>query len=200
MSGGGYGFIPWVRSGLASLATTAPSQNFVSLQVGLTVNTTAAPAVTVRLFGPGQVTGLDPRAIVRMEPLPNSTNFETNYFAGPVEFADTRLSLAVLATVPSGAALMPWLCLVVVAVQPGVTLTQRPNALPVLQFAWPANPVVELPNLKRDHDVGARADPQAHLLPMTMLYAQLSQMPAAIRSHASSVPAASDPIRAISHV
>lgn len=146
MSTGGYGFIPWVRSGLASLATTAPSQNFVSLQVGVSLNTTAAPTVTVRLFGPGQVTGLDSRAIVRMEPLPNSTNFESNYFA-VVEFATPDFPWLFSPTAPSGAALMPWLCLVVVEVQPGVTLSQRPNALPVLQFASPANPVVELPNL-----------------------------------------------------
>lgn len=146
MDNGGYGFIPWVRSGLASLATKAPSQNFVSLQVGLTVNTTAAPAVTVRLFGPGQVTGFDPRAIVRMEPVPNSTNFEPNYFAA-VEFATPDFPWMFSPTVASGATLMPWLCLIVVQVQPGVTLTQRPNALPVLQFAAPANPLVELPNL-----------------------------------------------------
>jgi hypothetical protein len=143
---GGYGFIPWVRSGLASLATTAPTQNYVSLQVGMTVNTTATTPVTVRLFGPGQVTGLDPRAIVRMEPLPNSTNFEDNYFPA-VEFATPDFPWMFSPSVPAGATLMPWLCLVVVEVQPGVSLAQRPSALPVLQFAAPANPLVELPNL-----------------------------------------------------
>ena len=75
-----YGFVPWVRSGLASLAQAAPATNFVTLNVALTVNATAAPAVAVRLHGPGQVTGIDPRAISRMEPRPGAVSFEPNYF------------------------------------------------------------------------------------------------------------------------
>ena len=70
-----YGFLPWVRSGLAALAKNPPAQNFVSVQVGFTVNTTATTPVAVRLFGPGQVTGIDPRAITRMEPAPGSVSF-----------------------------------------------------------------------------------------------------------------------------
>jgi hypothetical protein len=141
-----YGFLPWVRTGLASMATTAPTQNFVSLDVALTVNTTEAPAVAVRLFGPGQVTGIDPRAIVRMEPTPGAVSFEPNYFPA-VEFATPDLPWMFSPAVPNGAALRPWLCLVCVKAQPGVALTPRGTALPLLQFSPPAVPVNELPNL-----------------------------------------------------
>ncbi len=141
-----YGFLPWVRTGLASLATTTPTQNFVNLDVALTVNTTAAPPVSVRLFGPGQVTGIDPRAIVRMEPKPGAVSFEPNYFPA-VEFATPDFPWMFSPAVPNAAALRPWLCLICVKVQPGVALTPRGAALPLLQFSSPAVPVNELPNL-----------------------------------------------------
>ena len=112
-----YGFLPWVRSGLASLAKNQPAQNFVSVQVGFTVNTTATTPVAVRLFGPGQVTGIDPRAITRMEPAPGSVSFEPNYFPA-VEFATADFPWIFSPALPSGAALRPWLCLVAVKVQP----------------------------------------------------------------------------------
>lgn len=139
-------FLPWVRSGLVSLAQNPPTQNFVSLNIAVTVNSTAAAPVAVRLFGPGQVTGIDPRLIIRLEPRPDSMGFEPNYFPA-VEFATADFPWVFSPTVPSGAALRPWLCLVAVKEQAGVSLTSRPNALPLLQFAAPADPVSELPSL-----------------------------------------------------
>jgi hypothetical protein len=99
-----YGFLPWVRSGLASLAKTQPAQNFVSVQIGLTVNTTATTPVAVRLYGPGQVTGIDPRAVIRMEPAPGSVSFEPNYFPA-VKFATPDFPWTFSPAVPSGGAL-----------------------------------------------------------------------------------------------
>ena len=141
-----YGFLPWVRSGLASLAKTPPTHNFVSLQVALAVNTTATTPVTVRLHGPGQITGIDPRAITRMEPTPGTVSFEPNYFP-LVEFATPDFPWTFSPAVPLGAALKPWLCLVAVKVQPGVTLLPRGNSLPLLEFSAPAEPISELPDL-----------------------------------------------------
>jgi hypothetical protein len=141
-----YGFLPWVRTGLVSMAQNAPAGNYVSLQVTLTVNTTATAPVSVRLLGPGQVTGIDPRAITRMEPLPDTTSFEPNYFAA-IELATPDFPWMFSPAVPNGAKLNPWLCLVVVQVQPGVALVPRANALSLLQFSEPAVPVDELPNL-----------------------------------------------------
>ena len=43
--------------GLSSLAHTAPTQNFLGMQVALAINTVAAPPVAVRLHGPGQASG-----------------------------------------------------------------------------------------------------------------------------------------------
>jgi hypothetical protein len=141
-----YGFLPWVRRGVVSLAKNAPAQNFVSLQVGLTVNAVPTSPVSVRLHGPGQVVGIDPRAIIRTEPRPDSTSFEPNYFP-TVEFATPDFPWLFTPALPDGAALRPWLCLVVVREHDGVALVPRPQALPLLQFSEPAVPVNELPSL-----------------------------------------------------
>ena len=44
----------------------------------------------VRLYGPGDVTGLDPKQIVRTDPRPGASSFEDNYLPG-VEFARADL-------------------------------------------------------------------------------------------------------------
>jgi hypothetical protein len=141
-----YGFVPWVRQGLASLARIAPTSNFLGLQVSLAVNNTAAPPVAMRLHGPGQVTGIDPRATVRTEPRRNTSTFEANYFAA-IEFATPDFPWLFTPALPSVAALKPWICLIVVRDQPGVSLVMRPGALPLIQFTGPAVPLDELPNL-----------------------------------------------------
>jgi hypothetical protein len=141
-----YGFLPWVRRGLSSLARTTPTQNYLGVQVALTVNTTASDPVGVRLHGPGQVTGIDPRAIVRTEPRANTATFEPNYFPS-VEFATPDFPWLFSPVLPAGAALRPWLCLIVVREQPGVALVPRPQALPLIQFTDLAVPLDELPNL-----------------------------------------------------
>ena len=42
---------------------------------------------TVRLIGPGDLLGIDPRAVVRVDPRPNTNDFEPNYVAA-IEFFD----------------------------------------------------------------------------------------------------------------
>jgi hypothetical protein len=146
VSDASYGFVPWARRGLSALANTAPTQNFLTLQVQVAVNTVAAQPVDVRLQGPGQVTGIDPRAIVRMEPHPDTASFEPNYFPC-IEFATPDFPWLFTAALPAGDALRPWICLIVVREQPGVALVPRARALPLIQINDPAVPLDELPNL-----------------------------------------------------
>src|SRR5207237_7400012 len=77
---------------------------------------------------------------------PNTSTFEVNYFAA-VEFATPDFPWLFTPALPSGASLKPWICLIVVREQPGVSLVSRPGALPLIQFTAPAVPVDELPNL-----------------------------------------------------
>ena len=153
-----YGFLPWVRTGLASMAKTAPTQNFVNLGVSAHGQHHGGHSgVRCGLFGPGQVTGIDPRAIARMEPKPGAVSFEPNYFPAR-RVRDAGLSMDVLAGCANGAALRPWLCLVCVKVQPGVAISLRGDRVAAAAILVARRPGQRTAGPRRDHDVGARAD------------------------------------------
>jgi hypothetical protein len=146
-------FLPWVRQGAASLIATpdtlgAQQHGVVDLSATLSVNTTVMPPIAVRLRGPADVVGIDANQIVRREPPPGTADFEPNYFPC-IEFDRADFPwLFTPASAAGNARLRPWLALVVVRKQNGVTLASTVNApLPSLQIASPANPVVELPDL-----------------------------------------------------
>ena len=102
----------------------------------------------VRLYGPGDVTGIDPRQVVRTEPSHLATAFEPNYFPA-IEFDRPDFPwLFTPAKADAEGRLRPWLCLVVVRKQEGVTLrVDRNLPLPVLEIKAPARPERELPDL-----------------------------------------------------
>src|SRR5690242_5857210 len=110
-------FLPWVRQGLTSLppenlATTLAAAPAAAIEVR--VKGGAPIQQQVRLYGPGDVLGIDPRHIIRTEPANLSRNFEPNFLAA-VEF--DRPDFPWLFTPASPNAqnkLRPWLCLVVV--------------------------------------------------------------------------------------
>jgi hypothetical protein len=146
-------FLPWVRQGAAAsinksdtLDTDMPGA--VDLTAAVTINETDGVPVSVRLRGPADVVGIDANEIVRMDPRPDTADFEPNYFPA-VEFDRPDFPwLFTPASAGAGAKLRPWLCLVVVREQDGVLLTSTADSpLPMLQIAAPALPVNELPDL-----------------------------------------------------
>ena len=148
-----YTFLPWVQEGLSRAIPVADEPGaalagHVTLPVTLQVDGAGDVVMDVRLYGPGDVTGLDPKQIVRTDPRPGATSFEDNYLAG-VEFARADLPwLFTPAAASAAGRLRPWLCLVVVRRQDGVRLD--PNAagpLPVLEILAPARAADELPDL-----------------------------------------------------
>jgi hypothetical protein len=85
-----YVFLPWVRQGAASgikVVDGTPNQpGVVSVSVKVHINNLPEPVgQTVRLYGPGDVTGIDQQQIVRTEPRHLSFDFEPNYFPA-IEF------------------------------------------------------------------------------------------------------------------
>ena len=150
MSDATYTFLPWARRGLAAglgdaADVSAPPPRRQRLPVTLRVETDAGDRdVTVgqppgggtgpglRLFGPGDVLALDPRAVTRVEPPPGSSTFKPNDLP-LVEFA--RPDLPWLFT-PAGPdpqeRVLPWLCLVCVRDDGDAELVPRRNGLPVL--------------------------------------------------------------------
>lgn len=126
MTANSYSFLPWLRTGLATKLKERPPAGSgfrprlpVTLKVsGHRPDGTAAErsvTQTVQLYGPGDVAGLDPRAVSRTEPQPSVTNVEPNYLAH-IEFYEEDLPWRYSPAVPdSHNRLMPWLALVVLA-------------------------------------------------------------------------------------
>ena len=146
-----YIFLPWVRQGAASGITTpdmSPNQpGVVSVKVMLALND-APPDIErqVRLYGPGDVTGLDRLQVIRTEPRHLATDFEPNYFPA-IEFDRPDLPwIFTPAAANADGKLRPWLCLIVVRKQREVILRlDRSLPLPVLEIK--ANAQDQLPDL-----------------------------------------------------
>jgi hypothetical protein len=144
-------FLPWVRQGAAAGITMPDSLGMdqradVSLPVSVQLTNFDVPARDVRLYGPADVTAIDPRQIVRVQPRHLTTNFESNFFP-LIEFDRPDFPWLFTPAKPgSGERLRPWICLVVVRKRPGVTLGgSATSPLSVLEFTSPV--AEDLPDL-----------------------------------------------------
>jgi len=146
-------YLPYVREGFR------PSGDGFSATVGwrpqTRVNTrVVAPgkpahdtATRFDLLGPGDVVGIDAAQVLRVLPAPNSQRAEPEFFP-TVELDAPDLPWA-FSPIPAGAnRVIPWLCLIVVEEQAGVSL--RPGATGQSQWILSLDPAVaahELPLL-----------------------------------------------------
>ena len=144
-------FFPWVRQGAAAGITTPDSLGSeqpadVSLQVSLQLANFTVPARDIKLYGPADVTAIDPRQIVRVQPQHLTTNFESNFFP-LIEFDRPDFPWLFTPAKPGlNERLRPWICLVVVRKQEGVTLGRlETSPLAMLEFTSPV--AEELPDL-----------------------------------------------------
>lgn len=151
-------FLPWVQPGVAANIPDQATERLaadqlalVTLPLTLVVNSDEVKK-DIRLYGPGDVTGIDPQQVVRIEPRHRTTDFEPNYFPA-VEFDRPDFPwLFTPAKADAHGRLRPWLCLVVVRKQQGVELRPATSApLPVLEIKSPARPADELPDLSESH-------------------------------------------------
>ena len=149
-----YVFFPSVRQGAAAGIQTpdglgaAPQPGVVTVPVSLQVNDAPPIARNIRLYGPGDVTGIDPQQVIRTEPTNQAADFEPNYFP-LIEFDRPDFPwLFTPAKAGDNGKLRPWLCLVTVRKQNGVSLnSDRSRPLPVLEIDASVPPQAELPNL-----------------------------------------------------
>lgn len=150
-----YSFLSWSRQGVAAAipavdqaGSRLPAQ--AHLNVNLSLNGAIPVTASLRVYGPGDVTGIDTRQVVRTDPHPHTRNFEPNYFPA-VEFdrPDFPWLFTPAKADPQGR-LRPWICLVVVKQQEGVRLkVDRSQPLAVLEIKGPASPAKELPDLSQ---------------------------------------------------
>lgn len=143
MSAPAYTFLPWARQGLANRIDAQDHDGAVKLRAAISAElevkarqldgveqTVPLAPRTVQLYGPGDVIGIERRAIVRTEPGDWITNFEPNYLAA-IEFYDEDFPWRYTPAAPdaTGARLRPWLMLVVLAegeFGPGRNIKDRP--------------------------------------------------------------------------
>jgi hypothetical protein len=143
MSNATYTFLPWLRQGIANqISAASGARATVPIRLKLTYEpvdgvefSNLLPSRDIQLYGPGDVTGLDANAIIKVEPRNWITNFEPNYLPY-IEFYDEDLPWRYSPLPnPGDHRLMPWLALVVLAED---EFKDNPNArdapLPFLTF------------------------------------------------------------------
>ena len=142
-----YSIVSWVRRGMASLVTGQATTNYASLAVSVGINGTEVAAPPVRLQAPGDITGLDPRAVIRTDPRDGADAFEPNYLA-MVELALPDLPWTFTPSGDLNGYLQPWICLVVLPDAPGAEIETATGGLSLLRITAPLDPKLELPDLK----------------------------------------------------
>jgi hypothetical protein len=141
MNAGAYSFLPWLRTGLSTKISDELEDGRATVQVQLNligdaIEATPTPPrrlVTrpVQLYGPGDVIGMDVRAISRTEPQPFTSNFEPNYLAH-IEFYDEDIPWRYSPAAPDADTkrLAPWLALIVLSDGESGTAEFKDGALP----------------------------------------------------------------------
>jgi len=141
--GARFHFRPWLRRGIGATAGQPDGPGLpdraaldVTLDVtaisgGSVVNDMPPPQMTVHLYGPGDVIGIDPRHIIRTEPRDQTMNFEPNYLAG-LEFGYPDFPWLFTPALPNGDRLRPFVALIVLKGDEYTTPDVPPTPLPAI--------------------------------------------------------------------
>ncbi len=136
---GTYSFLPWLRQGLANQMVAPTGADDRRGKITVTLNLTGTGLAEpdpdnqpipkeIELYGPGDINGSDPKAIVKTEPRNWITNFEPNYLPF-IEFYDEDFPWRYTPSAPAGDRLTPWLSLVVLTeeeFEDGKNIRNRP--------------------------------------------------------------------------
>lgn len=153
MSDANYRFYPWVRRGLSAAVAaqdgptaTLPARPAVT--AGITVSAQFTESRTLRLYGPGDVIGIDPQLIIRTDPRSDQTNVEPNYCPA-IEFDPPEFPWVFTPAKPgANDQLRPWCVLVVLDTDKvGPPQVDRTRPLPTVTVKS-ADVPTELPDLR----------------------------------------------------
>ena len=135
--------LSWTRQGLGGSVSRNGGEGAI-VSVRLRLNHAQDIDVPIRLYGPGDVTGIDSREIIRTEPHHLAADFEPNYFP-LVEFDRPDFPWLFSPEAPDAdRRLLPWICLVVVPKETATLTADASMPLPVLNC-----PLAELPDLSQ---------------------------------------------------
>jgi hypothetical protein len=147
-----YTFLPWLRQGVANNISSADGETGVKLRAEVSVKLTLTGTAVkegdpdliepldrnkVALYGPGDIIGIESRAIIKSEPLDWITNFEPNYLPY-IDFYDEDFPWRYTPAAPDTGMqrLRPWIMLVVLKegeFEDGKDMTGKP--LPYIEVS-----------------------------------------------------------------
>jgi hypothetical protein len=139
---GKYHFLAWSRRGIGASIPNVDNgslpdrailnvQMFLQVQGGAAPNPVPAPPVSVNVFGPGDVIGVDPRYVIRTEPRQFTVNYEPNYLSG-IEFDTPDFPWLFTPAAPNGDRLHPWVALIALKSSEFTPVSIAPNPLPAI--------------------------------------------------------------------
>jgi hypothetical protein len=126
-----YSFLPYLRQGIANnMASSGEARGTFTVKLDVHGDAQSSPAEDkdIQIYGPGDIVGMDARAVVKTDPHNWITNFEPNYLAY-IDFYDEDLPWRYTPVPPAGQRLNPWIALVVLAegeFNEGQKLLKRP--------------------------------------------------------------------------
>jgi hypothetical protein len=186
-----YRFMPWVRKGLARAHQNPdkPGESLKQDQVKVALTLQAkengkegetkvvSGTINLKLYGPGDIIGIDPRLVVRTDPRPNTRNFEPNYLA-TIDFDPPDFPWLLTPAKADGQNLRPWLVLVVLdrSVVKALPKVKPGQALPSITLS-PEQVGSELPKLNESY-LWAHAQAVSENSNPNELIAELAQKPA----------------------
>jgi len=138
---GTYSFLPWLRQGIANNIKTQDLDSSVKVRAavnialtlkgeGIDATETETISRDVALFGPGDIIGIQSKAIIKTEPRDWITNFEPNYLPY-IDFYDEDFPWRYTPAAPNTGLgrLRPWIMLVVLKedeFKDGKNITNKP--------------------------------------------------------------------------
>lgn len=146
-----FSLFPNGRTQLAAIAgppVAGATRRRVSFGVEIRADGAAIPGeppidVGAEVLGAGDIVGIDPRMIARVEPAPGATGFEPNYMPF-VEFADADFPWRYSFDASSGTRATPWLALLALKAGEFELMDQGTSLLPRIRIVEPST---SLPNL-----------------------------------------------------
>jgi hypothetical protein len=157
---GNHVFLPWLRRGISTQTSRVDGlggpEARAAIDIGVSIGpgplSTTAPgnvSISLGLYGPGDIRGLDNRVVIRTWPRPNVFEAEPNYFPLiELDPADLPWRYTPARANPADR-LRPWLCLIVlrddeianrqapnVQMPVGVVTVKNGTSLPMLDQSW----------------------------------------------------------------
>ncbi|WP_336514560.1 hypothetical protein [Pollutibacter soli] len=139
MASAQYTFLPWFRRGIMGLQQSAETPANAAVSIPLRLDITPQGATVhkiekqVKLYGPGDITGIDRRMVVRTIPRMGTKTFESNFLCG-IEFYDEDFPWRYTPLKNKTLQLSPWIWLVALQTDEFVRNAPINEQLPVIEI------------------------------------------------------------------